>query len=196
MAKRRRAGKVPPPSVLFGASSVKRLSRFSFPALAGLVAVASFAFLILRGRPADRFGAVQPLLVASGFHQPRGLAFAPDGTLYVAEAGLSTTGEAPDTGRVSSLSPSGTRAVIADGLPAASGTDPLFSQGGPAALVRGPSGGDTASFLFLGPTPESALGSVLRLLPGAPQWHVEPLASLGDRLDAAPGAPAAPWGGA
>lgn len=75
----------------------------------------------------------------SGFTNPRGLAFGPDGLLYVAEAGtggtLTTAGQCdqepapvgPFTGgftaRISRISPAGERETLADGLPSAAGPD-------------------------------------------------------------------------
>jgi DNA-binding beta-propeller fold protein YncE len=173
---------------------VRRLQQASFPALIALVVIASFVYLVARGRPAARFGAVQPLLAVTGLTQPRGLAFSPDGTLLVAEGGSAAPAEAPSPGRVTALSPGGGRLVVADGLPAAA-TQALFQQSGPSTLVRGPSGGDTASFLFMGPSGEDLYGTVTRLLPADPQWRVDPLGSLSDRLGVQTPAPATPWGG-
>ena len=69
-------------------------------------------------------------VVATGLLNPRGLAFGPDGSLYVAEAGAGghehvkvTKGDSQyhvgKTGRVSRLSPDGTLTVVANGLPSA-----------------------------------------------------------------------------
>src|SRR5262249_50989402 len=74
-------------------------------------------------------------IFATGFNNPRGLKFGPDGYLYVAEAGLggtnSTIGQRPQvptppgpytggrTARISKVDPNGQRTTVADRLPSA-----------------------------------------------------------------------------
>ncbi len=76
---------------------------------------------------------IVPRVIATGLLGPRGLAFAPDGSLYVAEAGLGgdrlTVGDCRQipgpvgpysggmTGRISRVGPDGSRSTVADGLP-------------------------------------------------------------------------------
>lgn len=79
-------------------------------------------------------GSVDVRVMASGLNDPRGLAFAPGGDLFIAEAGsgganISTVGQCDqvqppvgpalggDTGRILKLAPSGTLTVFATGLP-------------------------------------------------------------------------------
>jgi hypothetical protein len=99
--------------------------------------------------------------VVGGFDNPRGLAFGPDGRLYVAEAGTggttSTAGQCPQepppigpftggfTGRISRVTSDGVRHTVASGLPSATGafgdivgvSDVAFLHGRLHALVAG-----------------------------------------------------------
>jgi hypothetical protein len=56
------------------------------------------------------------ILVADNLLQPRGLDFGPDGSLYIAEAGIAPPPgqDAVNTGRLTKIAPDGTRTVILD----------------------------------------------------------------------------------
>jgi glucose/arabinose dehydrogenase len=79
--------------------------------------------------------------VAGGFTYPTSLAFAPDGTAYIAEAGL-PFGGAPRGGRIWRLAADGTRELLAAGLnPPVNGVTVesdglLVSEGGAPARIR------------------------------------------------------------
>jgi hypothetical protein len=102
--------------------------------------------------PKHKHGSVTISVFASGFNNPRGLAFGPDGDLYVAEGGLggsdSTVGQCTQViapvgpytgstndpvngGRISKVTPGGVVSTVVDGLPS-SQTQPI-----PAPLVSG-----------------------------------------------------------
>ena len=115
----------------------------------------------LDARRASARAAVYDWTAVGGFLNPRGLAFGPDGLLYVAEAGTgggtSTAGLCPQepapvgpftggfTARISRISAAGDRATFAAGLPSAAGpdgtaigvSDVAFLRGSLYALVNG-----------------------------------------------------------
>ena len=88
---------------------------------------------------------------ASGFNNPRGLKFGPDGGLYVAEGGtggtISTAGTCAqvvppvgpytggNTARITRIDPRGTRSVIVDNLPSSSAQGSLVSGVADIAFV-------------------------------------------------------------
>jgi glucose/arabinose dehydrogenase len=104
--------------------------------------------------PAPELGAsaLSVRVVATGLDNPRGLAFGPNGQLYVAEAGLggtqSTVGTSDQvpaplgpltggyTGRISRINPPGERHTLADELPSSQTTPETGSEVlGPAAVA-------------------------------------------------------------
>ncbi|HEX2324336.1 MAG TPA: hypothetical protein VHQ00_02995, partial [Chloroflexota bacterium] len=144
------------------------------PFLLGVTAVAviSFLWLAARSRPPSSAFGVEPLLYASGLHQPRGLAVGADGALYVAEGGWSGPGQATVPGRVTRVSGRDQTQVVLDGLPASEAAQPLFAHSGPGAVVSDGSG----LVLFIGPAEGRPQGSVVRLSPiGVDPSPAEPL---------------------
>jgi hypothetical protein len=161
------------------------------PFLLGVTAVAvtSFLWLAARSRPPSSAFGVEPLLYASGLHQPRGLAVGADGALYVAEGGWSGPGQATVPGRVTRVPGRDQTQVVLDGLPASETAQPLFAHSGPGAVVSDGSG----LVLFIGPAEGRPQGSVVRLSPiGVDPSPAEPLV-----LEGSPPltpSPAAVWG--
>jgi hypothetical protein len=167
-------------------------SRLSFRAVAAVVAAVSFLVLLTRGRPIGTERGVEPLLFTAGLTQPRGLAFGPDGDLFVAEAGLAPAGGQAAPGRIVLARGDGQFEVVAGGLPAAGDGDALFAQPGPSALVRD---GAAAMYAFLGPSDEARLGTTYQIVGGGGEWELRPLGPVDAGLEAT-AAPSAAWGAA
>ena len=158
------------------------------PFLLGVTAVAviSFLWLAARSRPPSSAIGVEPLLYASGLHQPRGLAVGADGALYVAEGGWSGPGQATVPGRVTRVSGRDQTQVVLDGLPASEAAQPLFAHSGPGAVVSDGSG----LVLFIGPAEGRPQGSVVRLSPiGVDPSPAEPLVLEGSPPPTPPARP-------
>ncbi len=127
-------------------------------------------------------------VVADGLHSPRGLAFAPNGRLYVAEAGLGagnpTDGIVPGFGRTGSVieirgaggSSPRTRLVIG-GLPSAADAEGTVGPDG--ISVHGNGNIDVQISLSQEQTgiPSSLLGRLVKLTPGG---RLRVLANVGD----------------
>ncbi len=75
-------------------------------------------------------------VVAEGLLQPRGMTFGPDGSLYIAEAGIAPPPDknAVNTGRITKIAPDGTRSVVLDQI-ATTGTEFNGALGASALAV-------------------------------------------------------------
>jgi hypothetical protein len=129
------------------------------------VAVAVLVFVAVPGLWAQ---SANVSVFASGFNNPRGLKFGPDGYLYVAEGGaggsLSTIGlckQVPDAGpytgdftaRISKVAPNGAVSTVVEGLPS-SQTNPDLAAWS-AAWQTWPS--STASYTRFSPAQDAPM---------------------------------------
>jgi len=90
----------------------------SLTTFGGSMYVASYATGVVSELPILAGGLLgPPTPYASGFTNPLGIAFAPDGTLFVADSHASTTPGRSVDGRVWAVDPSGAMTVAVDGLP-------------------------------------------------------------------------------
>lgn len=176
------------------------LSRIPFLASVALVVALSFGWLAMRSRPLLGGAGVEPVLYASNLHQPRGVAVATDGSLYVAEAGWEAAGQAAVAGRLTRITGRDQLAVVVDDLPAAAASEPLFAQGGPATLAsaapptRGGPGAGARMYVLFGVGEGQPSGSVAVLDVSEDGAALHPLAPLGITGDAVAAAPATVWG--
>lgn len=84
----------------------------------GSLYVASYATGVVSELPILAGGVLgPPTPYASGFTNPLGIAFAPDGTLFVADSHASSTSGRSVDGRVWAVDPSGEKEIAVDGLP-------------------------------------------------------------------------------
>ncbi|MAG36235.1 MAG: hypothetical protein CL878_08325, partial [Dehalococcoidia bacterium] len=116
-----------------------------FTIVSVIIVVLGLIYLVFRSDPQLRPRLYPPEAVASGFTNPRALAFGSDGLLYVAEAGNG----GGTSGRVSRITVDGQSEVIAMGLPSNSDRGRLRPAGptslwplGAAFLVTTGSAGD------------------------------------------------------
>lgn len=135
------------------------------------------------------------VVVAQGLDSPRHMAFGPDGSLYVANAGIGGTDPCVDTpegkgcfgpsGSVTRIAPDGTVTTFIDGLPSmVGGEEGQQDTLGPSAIAFGPKG---QMYLTVGGggnlDQRTQVGSPLAddigwLLKVSPKGKVEPVADL------------------
>ncbi len=153
-----------------------------------IVALLGAALLISAGVAPASATPLPFTVVASGFHNPRGLAFGPQGRLYVAEAGLGAGNRAAGvvegfglTGQISQItglrSSSPRVRVIATKLPSAANSDGVIGPSGIATQ------GEGNIFVQIGLSqqqtgiPNNEIGRLLRV---ARNGKVRTVANIGD----------------
>jgi hypothetical protein len=122
--------------------TVLRLAAFGGATII-LILLAPFGGAIAQTK-ASTHSSAQFTVFATGLNNPRGLAFGPDGNLYVSEAGLGGTNSTDKqctqvvppvgpytsglTARISKISPAGVRSTVIDNLPSAQTSPALGSD--------------------------------------------------------------------
>jgi hypothetical protein len=165
---------------------MSRTRRFSVPTLA--VATATAVTAVMLG-PAPAYATGKMTTIADGLRSPRGLAFAPDGALYVAEAGRGGSGPCligPEgdevcygaSGAISRIRHGMVKRVIR-GLPSAAAADGSMAIGPSDVSFRGTGGmyftvglgADPASRAQLPVSVQRSSGWLLRGHAGKRDWR-------------------------